>query len=192
VKSPYRRLRGRGRRGGRFFAIAAPLSTAWIGPDHLLAVDMFGASEDYRRFYFKEIQAFAVRRTIRYEVWAGILAALLFVSLWAALATTDAARVSFGILAALFGVLLLVHLLRGPTCRCYVVTRVGREELGAFARLRTAKRALDALRPIVVAAQREVALAARRARAAGASVEASPVPAAGAREAPPEAVPEVP
>ena len=60
--TPYRRLRGRGRRGGRFFAIAAPLSTAWVGPDHLLAVDMFGASEDYRRFYFREIQALAARR----------------------------------------------------------------------------------------------------------------------------------
>src|SRR5258706_8681559 len=149
---------------------------------------MFEASEDYRRFYFREIQALAVRRTIRYEVWTGILAPLFLVTLWATLATTDAARISFGILAALFGILLLVHLLRGPTCRFYVVTRVGREELGAFARFRAAKRALDTLRPIVVAAQREVALAARRARAASPAAKA-PAPAG---ESVPEAAPQVP
>jgi hypothetical protein len=178
MTSPYRRLPGRGRRKGSFLSLTSPISSAWVGPDHVLAVDLYGAAEDYRRFYFREIQAFGVKRTRRYEIWAAVLVPLLVAFLWATLAATDESRWFLGAMALFFGLCLAIHLLRGPTCRCYVLTRVGREELGAFSRLRTARKALDALRPLVVAQQREVALAIRRAREAAAAAAAVPAAAA--------------
>ena len=180
MKSPYTRLPGRGRRKSGFLSLTAPVSTAWIGSDYVLAVDLYGAAEDYRRFYFKEIQAFGVKRTRRYEIWAAVLVPFFLSFLWGALAAKDDSRWVFAPFAALFGLSLLVHLLRGPTCRCYVVTRVGKEELGAFSRMRTARRAFDVLRPLVVAAQREVALSLRRMRDAAAAAAAPDASAASA------------
>lgn len=173
---PYRKLRGRGRRAAGFFTLTAPVSTLWVGSDHLLLVDSYGASEDYRRFYFAEIQAFAVRRTRRLEIGAAVLGTfVLLFGAWAS-AAGEVARIILGILAAIFVVALAVHALLGPTCRCYVVTRVKREELPALKRTRNARRALDLVRPLIVAAQRDVALAANRARASEAAAAPDPGP----------------
>ena len=183
----YRRLPGRGRKSAGFLTLTAPTSTLWLGADHVLTVDSYGAAEDYRRFYFREIQAIAVRKT-RTLLWVSALQAAVMASfVWAALAIGRESAVFFGILAALDAVFLLVHLARGTTCRTYVVTRVGREELAALRRTRQARRVLEVVRPLVVAAQREAALELRRARAeAGAAAPAVPEAAA----APPPAAPE--
>jgi len=46
----YRRLPGNA-------AALASYHRLWLGPDHLLAVRSVGFSEEYKRFYFSDIQA---------------------------------------------------------------------------------------------------------------------------------------
>src|SRR5882724_2221817 len=38
----------------------AGVSSLWLGPDHLLVVEIAGITEKYRRFYFRDIQAVIV------------------------------------------------------------------------------------------------------------------------------------
>jgi hypothetical protein len=52
----YRRLAGRRNLGWT-------RNTLWIGPDHLLKITVRSYEEQYKRFYFKDIQALSVLRT---------------------------------------------------------------------------------------------------------------------------------
>src|SRR5262249_54585927 len=62
----YQSLPGRGRRSGFVsFGIASGWCSLWLGPDHLLAVDSKNYQEEYKRFYYRDIQAFIARRTKR-------------------------------------------------------------------------------------------------------------------------------
>ena len=38
-------------------------ASLWLGPDHLLLVESRRIAEDYKRFYFNDIQTFVLRRT---------------------------------------------------------------------------------------------------------------------------------
>ncbi|HEX9880370.1 MAG TPA: hypothetical protein VGB25_09270 [Candidatus Binatia bacterium] len=139
----YLRLPGRGIRRERFFSPAATTSSLWLAEDHLLCVDNDRFGEDYRRFYYKDIQAITVRRTRRWEAWnaawivlAGVAAgsmALLGgpVFLWA--------------LEGAFCAGLLVNLLRGPSCICHLYTAVHTEELPSVGHLKTFRKAMDLL-----------------------------------------------
>ena len=55
AEKEYKKLAGSGR---SFISV----NTVWMGRDHLLAVETVGYTEHYRRFYFKDIQAFLVQR----------------------------------------------------------------------------------------------------------------------------------
>ena len=56
----YRRLPGRGRRKQGLVFLAAAHSSLWLGPDHLLSVDRIWMNEEYKRFYFRDVQAITV------------------------------------------------------------------------------------------------------------------------------------
>src|SRR6059036_2592658 len=43
-------------------------SRLWLGPDHLLLARTTFLSEEYKRFYFRDIQAIVTRRTERREI----------------------------------------------------------------------------------------------------------------------------
>src|SRR6266550_3445601 len=63
----YRRLPGRE-------AGLLSYSRLWLGPDHLLLARTAFFSEEYKRFYFRDIQAVVTRRTERREILNVILA----------------------------------------------------------------------------------------------------------------------
>src|SRR5260221_457977 len=72
------------RRGVRrvAFGVSATRCQLWLGTDHLLAVDHTLTAEEYRRFYFRDIEAFVIRRTVARQVWnwiMGVLAVLTVV-----------------------------------------------------------------------------------------------------------------
>lgn len=161
----YRRLPGRGRKRGGFLTVARIRARLWAGQDHLLCVYNSGYAEDYKRFYYRDIQAMLTRKTGRGVVWSVVLA--LVSILFAALSSTAGkdGAVVFWSIAGFFLVLLLINILRGPTCITHLQTAVSREELPSLNRLRTSKKVMERLRPLIEAAQGTVGLDEMRAKA---------------------------
>jgi hypothetical protein len=151
----YQRLPGRGRKREGFvsFAVSARRTRLWLGRDHLLAVEAQWYAEDYRRFYFRDIQAFIVRKTTRGRTTNLVLAfpAILFLAM--ALSTTGGLQVFWGILSGVLVLFLLANTLAGPTCVCQLQTAVQTEEMPSLQRLRRARKVTARVRPFIIAAQ---------------------------------------
>jgi hypothetical protein len=140
----------------------------WLGSDHLLEVNTLFAVEWYRRFFFREIKAFTVRRTKTRFIWAmvqggiGLLFALITAGfIWSGYksSTADLRPLMYGVavifapLALLCFVLLVLNLALGPSCRCYVLTATGWQPLASPARLGPAVMAQASIVRLVEAAQ---------------------------------------
>ena len=147
ARSPYRRLPGCHRH-------LMGHATLWLGADHLLLVRLYGFTETYERFYFRDIQSLTVRVTDSWSLWnvAFGLPAVL-VGVLAAGATTAAGRIGWGSIAAVLLAAFLTSVLRGPTCVSHLRTPLRLVELTSLRRLRLARRALARLRPPIEAAQ---------------------------------------
>jgi hypothetical protein len=118
-----------------------------MGDDHILAVDSNGFSEDYKRFYFSDIQAIITQRTRRGATWSIVLALILACSLMGALfLENERARIFFWVFSGTFSVLLFINMLRGPTCICHVMTAVQEDQLPSLNRLRVARKVIGKLR----------------------------------------------
>jgi len=129
-----------------------------MGPDHVLSVSGAGFSEEYKRFYLKDIQAIVIRRTSAWEVVNGIFGGLtalflLLTVLGAFLGWSVAAMVVDAFFMFLFSVPLLVNLVAGPTCVCEIRTAVQTERLYCLSRMRKALRVTRELRAEIEALQ---------------------------------------
>jgi hypothetical protein len=146
----YIRLPGRGR-------TMSGTSRLYLGNDHILMAQSVGYSESYKRFFFADIQAIIVRKTIAGMVWNGVwgLIAMFFMVLAISVNETPASYVLGGI-AAFFVLALLINTALGPMCVCHVRTAVQTERLTAISRLRTANKLIERIRPLIVAAQGEM------------------------------------
>ena len=130
------------------------VASYWLGPDHLLIVEVAGTQERYRRFYYRDIQAIAMRRTEWGRVWNGVLGLLaFFLGLGATLVDELPGQIAFGIAAVVFLVAGGWNTWRGPTCSCQLRTAVQADELPGLHRLRSARQAIAELRVRVVQAQ---------------------------------------
>jgi uncharacterized membrane protein HdeD (DUF308 family) len=146
-QKPYKRLPGKKKNflGG--------LNTLWLGADHMLSIDSKRVSEDYKRFYYMDIQSVVTRKTIRGKIQN------LFLGLFCGLLTLLAAITGgswvtfFGIMAGLFLLILLFNCLLGPTCECHLGTAVQTEKLPSLNRLKYMRKAMDSLRPLIEKAQ---------------------------------------
>jgi len=131
----------------------------YLAPDHLLYLSSTGFSESYRRFYYRDIHAVTVRKTATGPLFNALSGTLLFLCLVGALSTGGAVGwIGWGIPATLCVTLLLINVLRGPTCVCDIHTAVQSRRLYSVNRLRRAGRFLAVLRPLLFAAQGEIAL----------------------------------
>ena len=169
AEKEYQRLtRARLRRAG-FFTAVATRSSLWLGKDHLLGIDSNGYGEDYKRFYFRDIQAVTIRKTTRRRLWNWILAIPLapcFIVLIVGLVDISRRQIQtddyWGLIGwgIPFGIvlgLMLTNTLRGPGCVCHLHTAVQTEELPSLNRVRRARMVLDRLRPLIAAAQGQLA-----------------------------------
>lgn len=153
----YRRLPGSGLRKQGLIAVTSNRSTLWLGRDHLLSINSERFSEDYKRFYFRDIQAIIIRKT-----HTGLVINIVFILLALPLLISSTfVSDSGGVAACLIisGLLLLVALinaLMGPTCRCDLQTAVQVEQLPSLGRLRRARKVLAKLRPLIAEAQGEL------------------------------------
>lgn len=128
-------------------------TSLWLGPDHLLAVHISGFAESYQRFAYRDIQALILRRTPWYLVIAIVQASLLVPALLLAVFSSPEFRIAAAVPATLLGILLPIHLLRGPTCACYLHTAVKTEKLTGLNRVRKARRVIAAVQARVAPAQ---------------------------------------
>lgn len=124
----------------------------WEGPDHLLFIDaggfLFAFSETYKRIDYAKVQTINLARTSKFGWLAAalsipvLLAGLIFASLLSSSGGIGDAAIGGGICLAvmlLFGILLIIHLAKGPTCVVKLQTAVQVVRLKPLKRLRTAQ-----------------------------------------------------
>lgn len=149
--SPYRRLPGQRRNFNGF------CTRLWLGADHLLSVHNRHYSEDYKRFYYRDIQAITVRPTARRTWWNILWVSLL--SGCAVLAWTTQEHVPqivWGSLAAVWLLCLLYNSLAGPTCVSYLQTAVQSVPLPSLHRRHLFRKAFVLLQPLILQAQADL------------------------------------
>ncbi|HTV39756.1 MAG TPA: hypothetical protein VMF08_04220 [Candidatus Sulfotelmatobacter sp.] len=160
----YKRLTRSRMAPGRLALAVRTRSSLWLGPDHLLRIDAENFRENYKRFYYRDIQAILVQKTDGFRNWniiLGIVVAGLFVLTLSLIASSGARWTSdtigtvcfFGFIVALFVLILVLHIVAGPTCRTYLRTAVQIEELSSLGRIKMARHALAEIHPFIVAAQ---------------------------------------
>ncbi len=135
----YRKLPGR-RRGFVFS------SSLWTGADHLLLVRSTRFQEQYKRFYFRDIQAIVITKVPRLVISTPMLAVALILLIGVLIVRVRVpALTGWGwlLLAALAAGWIYVSTARSCTCRLY--TAVSREDLPSLYRMWTARKALAEL-----------------------------------------------
>jgi hypothetical protein len=146
LKKKYKRLCS----GGHLFY----RYTLWLGPDHLLYISTGIFVEDYKRFYFKDIQSLMIYKTNAWKVWNIVLACLGALFLIMAILSADTAIVA-GILAGLLSSILAFNLIKGPTCASHIQTAVQKEKLHSMVRINKAQKIMDSIKPLILSVQRE-------------------------------------
>jgi len=181
----YLKLPGSGFRESSLFVRGGRV-TLWLGDDHLLMVESDGYKEQYKRFYFKDIQGVTIRRTVDGKVVNFLLGLPLFFLCLGALSSKDTGAIAsclfFGFL---FLVFLVINVLRGPTCKTMLITAVQTERMATMGRLKTARKVLNRVQPLITVAQGEL-----KAEEMAAAIPAGESPAFAGNESFP--VPEVP
>jgi hypothetical protein len=142
---PYRRLPGNLRGWIR-------KSSLWEGDDHLLLVRGTRFAEDYRRFYYRDIQAISMHRAPVLGSIGWLLLNLILCVLFVAVAVDSPRGWWIALpLTALLIANIVVSLRYG--CRCHVQTAVSREELASLIRTWSARKTFARLRAKIDEAQ---------------------------------------
>lgn len=133
-------------------------SSLWLASDHILHVRWRRFSENYKRFYLKDIQAIILSRTTAGRthnlICGGLIGCIAVLSLTATVLKWPRELLFFMVpLAASFMLVLLINTLLGPTCACRLHTAVQVEDLMSLGRLRTARKVINILKPLIEAAQ---------------------------------------
>jgi hypothetical protein len=144
---PYRRL------PGLRFNGASARAVLRLGNDHLLQCDYrSGFVERYKRFYFRDIQAFIIRKTSQWlvaiTIWTLVGGLFLLIA--------NSAHWNRYVTLTLEGICLLFiarNLIRGPSCRTHIQTAVQTDLLPMLKRTRKTERVLRAVFPLINEAQ---------------------------------------
>jgi hypothetical protein len=140
------------------FRARTGLSSLWLGPDHILSVNSNGYVENYKRFYFRDIQAIIIQRTSRRAVWNGILAAPLlgaFIGLLACLpfSENEVGAIICSVILVIILLFFVLNYILGVGCACHIRTAVQIQRLPSVRRVPYAKHVLETIRPFISAAQ---------------------------------------
>jgi hypothetical protein len=150
----YQRLPGRGNQLAGYFRL-------YRGADHLLQIAFAGFNERYKRFYFRDIQAFIIVPTTTWLVYISICAIGFLLMLLIAMSGEDrVVGYIFGSFAAAFLIGAVWQALAGQSCRCYVRTAVQMEHLPSLCRMKRAQKTIALIQPLVLASQAPLAAAA--------------------------------
>ncbi|MEP6672654.1 MAG: hypothetical protein ABJF10_26050, partial [Chthoniobacter sp.] len=111
-----------------------------------------------RRFYYRDIEAFIIRRTAGRQIANWVLGVLLLLTAGPLIAAYFSER-NVGVLysaigATLFwGLFVVINTARGGTCQTHIRTAAQVEQLPSLARIPAARKALARLQPLIIAAQ---------------------------------------
>jgi hypothetical protein len=125
----------------------------WQGTDHLLHIFSRFGIEDYKRFYFSDIQAIITRKTVVGKVQNIILGCLILLFGLPAILLDGGWSIFFSAGSSFVFILLLINLFRGPTCETRLMTAVQTEKLQSLHRLNTTFKVMDRIRPHIQQAQ---------------------------------------
>ena len=131
--------------------------TLWLGTDHLLYIFSRFGIEDYKRFYFKDIQAVITQKTATGKIQNLILSIFCLLFSLVALYWEGGWSVFNWSMAGLMAIFLVINWLRGPTCVSHLQTAVQAEKLHSLYRLKTAKKVMNRLRLLVEHTQGKLA-----------------------------------
>jgi hypothetical protein len=122
-------------------------SSLWLGDDHLLCVETTGYTENYRRFFFRDIQAITLHKTNTYLIAISILIPLTLLFVFLAIIAVDPVGSAInGGIALLPGIPMVVSLVRGPSCRCRIRTALQEDDIPALANIRKARAVIQRIR----------------------------------------------
>ena len=125
----------------------------WQGKDHLLYIfSRFGA-EDYKRFYFNDIQAIITRKTIVGKIQNIVLGCFILMFLVPVSFFDGGWSIFYAVVCGMMFLFLLINFYKGPTCETRLQTAVQTERLHSLSRLKIACRVMDRLRPFIQLAQ---------------------------------------
>jgi hypothetical protein len=91
-------------------------------PDHLLVVQTSGYTEEYRRVFYRDILCVVIRHNQRY-IWTSVVLGII-VLLLCLLLLIPVSWIIVGLLCLPFVIVLVWNFSRGPSCDCYITTRV--------------------------------------------------------------------
>lgn len=156
----YQKLPGGGTKRKAFLDVTRTRASLWMGEDHLLYQLSTGFTEDYKRFYYGDIQSIVICKTMRFTVWNFVLAGIaIFCGLLAfGLKHNSFAPPVLYTIAFFSFLFFVVNLALGPTCICRLYTQVSEEELYSLKRIRTARKVLKILTPRIEEKQRAAAV----------------------------------
>jgi hypothetical protein len=141
--STYRRLPGKKK------GFLVGYHTLWLGSDHLLQIYSRLGIEDYKRFYFNDIQAIITRKTATGKIQNSVLGALAGLSALLAVIAGGGWSVFWAVLAGLPALILLINYFRGPTCETYLMTAVQTERLHSLHRIKITQPVMNQLRSLI-------------------------------------------
>lgn len=163
-QNEYQRLTRTAARWG-FSAARTSHGSLWLGADHLLSLLSTGYTENYKRFYFRDIQAITIEKTRTWQIWNFIWGVAVFITLTGLLTSWPkgspaswsgdqmAGGIFLGGLMIVLAVFLSINLFLGATCKCYLRTAVQIEELPSVRRIRHAQKIVEKIRPLIATAQ---------------------------------------
>lgn len=125
----------------------------WQGADHLLHIFSRFGIEDYKRFYFSDIQTIITRKTIVGKVQNIIWGCLILLFLLPAFIFDGGWSIFYITVSSITFIFLLINLLRGPTCETRLMTAVQNEKLQSLHRLNKTFKVMDRLRLHIQQAQ---------------------------------------
>lgn len=145
----YVKLAGR----GSFTTFQARL---WLAKDHILQVTSTGYTENYKRFYFRDIRGMTVTQTSWRVYWNIIWLLLAALAVVPILFSQEALIVwVFGSVSGLFLLGAVINSLKGTTCQFHIQTAIQTEKLVPLGRVGRARKFIERMRPIILAAQEQ-------------------------------------
>lgn len=121
----------------------------YMGTDHLLSIKNNLFSEDYLRFYYKDIQVIITRKTQRGKILSICFAFFLILFLIFALMLTGGWSIFFYLLSGIFFIPLVINMLKGPTSISHIQTPIQTVKLSCIRRLKSAEKAISQLKPLI-------------------------------------------
>ena len=131
---------------------------------------------NYKRIPYRDIEAIAVVRTLNFGRRLTSIIFLLALAVFSIVSGNIVIRFLAQVFSILFGILLLYEMVKGPTARTMIRTRVQEAELGSCNRWRSAMKTIALLEPRILAAQRGEAATGQKREGVAAAVAESGEP----------------